>query len=162
MAIEGVLADDLDPSSLVGSQTLPNGFRLFHCLRNQFQVVLSTLGNPETAQAFLQPSGIKESDYSILLSNNDRISHLRRARQIGFRIEYLFDSDPDVAVAALRLGCVPMCCPHPAYGRSSFLPDAGQGKRSWAEIVAEVQGQRGAKSVDPRLTNEEVVLRDDN
>jgi hypothetical protein len=162
MSIEGVLSDDLDTASLVDCQSLDCGLLLFHALRQGFQIVLSTLGSLEVAESFLRPCGIRETDYAQILHGGDRISHLRLARRLNYRIDYFIDTDPEVAVEALRLGCVPMLCPHPAYGRSSFLPDIAQGKKTWDQIAEEVQGQRIAKSQDSRLTNDEVVLRDDD
>jgi hypothetical protein len=165
MTVEGVLSDDT--FGFPATPPLPQGLLLFHGLSSQFMVVLSsTHTDHEAVRRWLQYSaGLKPTQWArILLANEDedelevRKRHLTFCLSSGMDLRYLVTPDPRLAVHSIQAGITPLCCPHPAYSRASFLPDAGQGRIAWDEIEAEVMVGRLTRQDDARLEVDDTPL----
>jgi len=156
--IEGVLVDDsLDVPVYSG---FSDGILLFHALASTFGVVLSTLSldqyqmsrwlvttlamrSPQWSRLLVAEEGESEAD--------TRSRHLNFLRSTGSEISYVVTADPAFARASIAAGVTPLCCPHPAYSRPSFLPTAGEGKAQWDAIEAEVLKGKISRLEDRRL-----------
>lgn len=168
MAVEGVLSDD--SFGLVESPPLPEGLALFHALRSQFHVVLSTSQTEDSwVRRWLQYSaGIKPVEWArIMLADQPNWSevevfkrHMILCRAAAYDVRYVVTPSPQAAIAALRMGFTPLCCPHPVYSRTSFLPQAGEGGASWEQIENEVMAGRLARQNDDRLLIDDQIEED--
>lgn len=166
IALEGVMAEE-DPGGLALSQPIPEGRMLFYSLREHFNIVLSTLESDEArANRWLVLNSIKPADYGRLLlcdirpparPRSVREAHIMRTRALGYDLRYVLCDDPEVARLCLERGITPLCCPHPVYSRSSFLPDSREGGLSWDAIVAAQTGQKEKREKDNRTLVDDFV-----
>lgn len=154
LSVEGVLAEDTSDDLLL-AQPQPEGIALYQSLVEQFQVWLSTRSQDyDVVSRWLDEAGVKLTKGRVLLLVGDGTASVRRTHFIHIRrqcdLRYVIDPDPEFARWVLGRGVTPMCCPHPAYSRYSFLPHTPAGAAAWDSIVSEVMGQRGVRLLDRR------------
>ena len=162
ITIEGVLAEE--STGLAAADLIPEGRMLYFALRSQFNIILSTLDPPQRAANWLTLQNIRKTDYARLftregLEHLDRAAvrhrHITQARALGYDLRYVFTDDPATARWCVQRGITPMCCPHPAYARSSFLPDSREGGLSWDQIEATQNLMASLRKADTRTLVDE-------
>lgn len=161
MTIEGTLADDM--FKFPQCPSIPDGVVLFHALATAFPIILSTFtATHEAAKEFLQyVCGCRVTAWRALWTAQENESpieaqerHLQTALAQG-PLAFYVTANPAMALYALDLGVTPLCCPHPAYARSSFLPHTPEGLRTWADIEAQVIQKRLMRLGDSRSLGED-------
>lgn len=144
MSIEGILSKDGPPNG----QPIVTGLRLFHALRSQFKVLLSTLCvEQDWIDHWLNVVGIKETHY---LGNADpecddyevRMRHFLEARRSGYELTLVFDSNPQVCAEIMRQGVTAVVFAHPRYSRPEARPDYANPIKPWDEFERAVTAER--------------------
>lgn len=151
ISIEGVLKSDQE-------QILPEGLALFHGLRTQMHIVFSSLETRDVAvRRWFREAGIANETFARLeLARADeseletRTRHVLETRAQGYDLRYVVESNPQVAKYCISMGVTPLLCPHPLYGRESFLPHSREGGQSWYEMEMALQQQEATKAEDER------------
>jgi hypothetical protein len=159
MTVEGVLTDD--SCDFPGAPPLQEGLLLFHGLSAVFSVHLSAATVREDAvRRFLEYGcGIKPTQWAGIWVGREgeepegavHMRHLTHMQSNLYDLRYFVTPNPTLAKLAIRRGITPLLCPHPAYSRPSFLPHAGEGRKDWADIEAEVMNGRLLRKEDTRL-----------
>jgi hypothetical protein len=161
VVIEQVLATE--SPTLSQASAIPEGLMLLHALSGSFRVTLSTLEpEPDVAERFLLFAGVRKSQYDQLLSplppqespTQMMRRHINRMRE-QTELAYVVTADPEVARRCINVGITPMLCPHPKYAAPSFLPTAGDGKKSWADLVDTLTEQRFLRDNDKRADDDD-------
>lgn len=143
LSIEGVLSKGGPPNG----QPIDTGMRLFHCLRAQFKVVLSSLcPNEDWIEHWLSVVGIRDLHHFAgeeeLEPFEIRMAHLTAARVAAYDMGLVIDADPQVCAEVLRQGVPTLLFSHPRYARPEARPDYDRSLRPWGEIEEEITVQR--------------------
>lgn len=167
ISIEGVISEDM--ADLPLAQAIPEGLALYHALASQFRLHISSTWPDETrVLQWLKEAGIRPDTYQTVYVGEEGVEpllvrhhHFSLARR-GADLRYVVDSDPAYARFCLGRGVTPLCCPHPAYSRYSFLPDSDEGTLSWNDITNTLLKQAEVKEDDRRLDEEPQVEEEDD
>lgn len=89
-------------------------------------------------------------DYKNVTATEDKDYWLVEHCRSQNKIDMVFTSDPELAKRLLEQGINTSLLLHPLYIRPEFRPD-GRGKRSWDEIVEEMDKQQELYSEDSRV-----------
>ena len=158
ITIDGVLADQDGEESFAASKVIPEGVYLYRALAGAGAVSLVSLQDEAEKFKLDYWLGIHGLDlHNDLVFDpyptepergvSEVLAYLRRSGPVDLIIE----ASAERAAWFLNHGAPTSVLALPTYTRSEFRPDGTRTPRSWDEVVAELDEQRGLSQEDPRI-----------
>ena len=158
ITIDGVLADQGDEESFAASKLISEGVYLYRALANLGALSLISLQDESESTKvdyWLKAHGLDAHNdllYDPYPSEPERgvVEVLLRLRRRG-PVDLVIESSGERASWFINHGASTSVLALPSYTRVEFRPDGTRTPRSWDEVIAELDEQRGLNKEDNRI-----------
>lgn len=158
ITVEGVLRKSF------GGAGIPSGMNLYYGMATRAKIVLLTseMQKEGGLEHWLLVEGMAEhvriiwSDVVLqsMPAAEERLRQLAEARQLGFDIELVVESDPAVSARLLAGGYNTLTFTHAEYTVAAWRPDARLKVKPWDDLVAQVDREQELRAKDTRKEEE--------